>query len=42
MTIQEDYLNVGQNREHLGVAKLARGQIKEHIDYLDMLKSKVG
>jgi putative membrane protein len=30
------------NREHLRVAKLARGQIKEHIDHLDALKSKVG
>ncbi len=42
LTIQEDYLTVGQNREHLSVTKLARGQIKEHIDHLDMLKSKVG
>ncbi|MGO6854443.1 DUF4142 domain-containing protein [Rhizobium beringeri] len=42
LTIQEDYLKVGQSREHLGVTKLARGQIKEHIDHLDMLKSKVG
>ena len=42
LTIQEDYLKVGQNREHLSVTKLARGQIKEHIDHLDMLKSKVG
>lgn len=39
--IQEDYLKVGQNREHLGVAKLARGQIKEHIDHLEAL-SKMG
>ncbi|WP_245488399.1 DUF4142 domain-containing protein [Rhizobium ruizarguesonis] len=42
LTIQEDYLKVGQNLEHLGVTKLARGQIKEQIDHLDMLKSKVG
>lgn len=42
LTIQEDYLRVGQNREHLSVTKLARGQIKEHIDHLDVLKSKVG
>jgi len=40
--IQEDYLKVGQNREHLSVTKLARGQIKEHIEHLDMLKSKLG
>ncbi len=42
LAIQEDYLKVGQNREHLSVTKLARGQIKEHIDHLDMVKSKVG
>ena len=42
LSIQEDYLKVGQNREHLSVTKLARGQIKEHIDHLDRLKSKVG
>lgn len=32
--IQEDYLKVGKNREHLSVAKLARGQIKEHLTLL--------
>ncbi|MFK4771518.1 DUF4142 domain-containing protein [Rhizobium sp. ZW T2_16] len=42
LAIQEDYLKVGQNREHLNVTKLARGQIKEHIDHLDMLRSKLG
>jgi putative membrane protein len=40
LAIQEDYLKVGQDREHLSVTKLARGQIKEHTDHLDMLKSK--
>ncbi len=42
LAIQEDYLKVGQVREHLSVTKLARGQIKEHIDHLDMLRSKLG
>jgi len=42
LAIQEDYLKVGENREHLNVTKLARGQIKEHVDHLDMLKSKLG
>jgi putative membrane protein len=37
LAIQEDYLMIGQNREHLGVAKLARGQIKEHIERLETL-----
>ncbi len=42
LTIQEDYLKVGQNREHLDVAKLARGQIREHISILEELQKKVG
>lgn len=37
LAIQEEYLKVGQNREHLSVTKLARGQIKEHIDHLEMM-----
>jgi putative membrane protein len=37
--IQEDYLKVGQNREHLSVAKLARGMVKEHIDHLGMIEA---
>lgn len=39
LMIQEDYLKVGQNREHLNTAKLARGMIKEHIAHLEMLKA---
>ena len=42
LAIQEDYLKVGKVREHLSVTKLARGQIKEHIDHLEMLRSKLG
>ncbi len=42
LAIQEDYLKVGANREHLSVTKLARGQIKEHIDHLTMMQSKMG
>ncbi len=37
LQIQEDYLKVGQNREHLSVTKLARGQIKEHITIIELL-----
>jgi len=37
LQIQEDYLKVGQNREHLSVTKLARGQITEHIEILELL-----
>jgi putative membrane protein len=39
---QEDYLRSGRNREHVAVAKLARGQIKEHIALLDMMQNDIG
>lgn len=39
LVVQEDYLKVGQNREHLSVAKLARGMIKEHIGHLEALRA---
>ncbi|MDB5506085.1 MAG: hypothetical protein JWR75_723 [Devosia sp.] len=42
LTIQETYLTNGTNREHLSVAKLARGMIKEHIDHLTELQSMMG
>lgn len=38
LAIQEDYIKVGRNREHLAVAKLARGQIKEHLVVLGELQ----
>lgn len=39
LVIQEDYLKVGTVREHLSVAKLARGMVKEHISHLEELQS---
>ena len=42
LTIQEDYLKVGQDREHLSVAKLARGQVKEHIKLLEDIQAMMG
>lgn len=42
LVIQEDYLTVGTNREHLSVAKLARGMITEHIAHLEELQSMMG
>jgi len=42
LAIQEDYLKVGENREHLSVAKLARGQVREHITLLEDIQSKMG
>jgi len=32
LRVQEEYLQAGRNREHVNIAKLARGHIKEHID----------
>lgn len=34
LAIQEDYLKVGGNREHVAIAKLALGMIKEHLALL--------
>lgn len=34
LAIQEDYLKVGKDREHVSIAKLARGMIKEHLAIL--------
>lgn len=42
LKIQEEYLTVGTNREHLSVAKLARGMINEHIAHLEELQSMMG
>jgi putative membrane protein len=42
LDVQEEYLKTGTNREHLSVAKLARGMIKEHIDHLTELQSMLG
>lgn len=41
LAIQEEYLTVGTNREHLSVAKLARGMITEHIAHLEELQSSM-
>jgi putative membrane protein len=42
LAIQEEYLTVGTNREHLSVAKLARGMVKEHIAHLEELQAMMG
>jgi putative membrane protein len=42
LAIQEEYLTNGSNREHLSVAKLARGQITEHIAHLKELQGMLG
>ncbi len=40
LQIQEAYLKAGKMREHVNVAKLARGQIKEHLVLLDKIDLK--
>jgi putative membrane protein len=42
LAIQEEYLTVGEIREHLSVAKLARGHITEHIARLEQLQADLG
>jgi putative membrane protein len=39
---QEDYIRAGRHREHVNVAKLARGQIKEHLAILDLIQGELG
>ena len=36
--IQEDYLKVGKDREHIAITKLVLGMVKEHLALLDDLK----
>ena len=40
LRFQEDYIKNGKMLEHVNVAKLARGQIKEHLTLLDNLSSQ--
>jgi putative membrane protein len=39
LKIQETYLKSGSMREEVSVAKLARGQIKEHLALLEGAKT---
>lgn len=42
LAVQEDYLKSGRNREHVAIAKLARGQIKEHLTLLEGIQKELG
>lgn len=42
LAIQEDYLKNGRNREHVAIAKLARGMIKEHLTLLETMQKELG
>jgi predicted outer membrane protein len=42
LQIQEDYLKSGRNADGINVAKLARGQIKEHLQLLADIKNEMG
>jgi putative membrane protein len=42
LQVQERYLQSNpQNREHVNVAKMARGQIREHIALLEDMQQKI-
>jgi predicted outer membrane protein len=38
LQIQEEYIGSGKDAAHIAIAKLARGQIKEHIDLLQTIQ----
>ena len=39
---QEDYIRAGRQREHVNIAKLARGQIREHLAMLEIIQGELG
>jgi putative membrane protein len=41
LRIQEAYLSSGKNRDQMNVAKLARGQIKEHLTLIDYINGEM-
>lgn len=38
LKVQEEYVQVGKDPAHVGLAKLARNQIKEHIDLIQTIQ----
>jgi putative membrane protein len=41
LKIQEEYIASGKDMDHVGMTKLARGQIKEHIDLLQTIQKEL-
>jgi len=41
LKIQDEFIQVGKDPAHVGLAKLARGQIKEHIDLLETIQKSL-
>jgi putative membrane protein len=41
LKIQESYIASGRNRDQVNIAKLARGQIMEHIDLLQTIQKEL-
>jgi putative membrane protein len=41
LRIQEDYIKSGRNDAHLALAKLVRGQVKEHIDMIRTIRQQL-
>jgi putative membrane protein len=39
LKIQEDYIQSGKDPAHVGLAKLARNQIKEHLDLIQTIQN---
>ena len=41
LRIQEDYIKSGRNEAHLALAKLMRGQVREHIDMIRTIRQQL-
>jgi putative membrane protein len=41
LKIQETYIDSGKNQDAVGLSKLARGQIKEHIDLIETIRKEL-
>lgn len=41
LRVQDAYIRSGRDEEHLGIARLARGQIREHIDLIKTIRQQL-
>jgi putative membrane protein len=41
LSVQDAYIRAGKDEQHLGIARLARGQIREHIDLIKTIRQQL-
>jgi putative membrane protein len=41
LRVQETYIRSGKDEHHLGIARLVRGQVKEHIDLIKTIRQQL-